>query len=251
MGQFNASRSSGELARIWNNRPDASMYFDSVQSATTPQSAPRVFVPRYRLVFQDHFLGLKDARWNVSTQNSPTTAAIQNAKNGVFRLIIAATSEAERNELNFNDVLPFDTTSGLVMEVGFKPVAGYGANEDFFIGFGTARNNTYASMTRRAGFGASGDNNLCTQSDDTTTDTGLIDTGQDLTAGQWHYGRIEFKSATDIWFSSGSGVPTRVNSSTTFTTGATLVQPILSTGKASGTGVPSLDLDYVAIFART
>lgn len=252
MGQYAPSRSGGELAKIWNNRPDCSIYFDSVLSATQPQAAPRVFAPRYRLVWADHFLGdALDARWNLSTEGTPTTASIQNAKNGVLRIPLAATSEAETNELNFGDLLQFDTTSGLVMEVGFRFPTLPSTNERAVIGFGSARNNTLDSVATNAWFRLEADGDLLTESDDGTTDTDDDDTDQDLTANIWHYGRIEFKNANDVWFSAGAGTPSRVNSGVTFKTGAALVQPIVSVQKSSGTGTPSLDLDYLHIYART
>jgi hypothetical protein len=245
------NRSFAEHSRVWDQRPDSGLYFDPVTTSLGPVGVPRVFVPRYKLQFQDHFLGDSiDARWNESTNGTPTGASIQNAKNGVVRLAIAATSEAELDELNFNDILQFDTTSGLVMEIAFRFTTAVTTAQSAYFGFGSARNNTYASIARRAGFSLNADMNLAAVTDDATTDTGLIDTLDDLTAGRWHYGRIECISASRVDFYSGPSTTVRVASATTFSIGSTLVQPILSCQKASGSGTTSLEVDYVGIWAR-
>lgn len=252
MGLPTHSRSIAELARDWGSRPDASIYWDDNDRGVEPRTVPRVFVPRFRLVWADHFLGdALDARWNNTTQGTPTAAAIQNQKNGVFRLALAATDEAETNELNFADNLQFDPTAGLVMEVGFRFVNAIAANHRAVIGFGSARNNTFDSVTYNAWFRVDADMDLLTESDDNTTDTDDDDTDQNLTANIWHYGRIECISANDVRFFAGAGVPTRVNSGVTFKIGPNLVQPIIGVQKASSTGQPHLEIDYCAVYART
>lgn len=246
-----ANMSVADMIGRCNQNPDSSLYFDGVTSGDAFPATVRVFVPRYRLVFVDHFLGDSiDTRWNSTTQGTPTAATIRDEKNGVLALALASTSEAETNEQNWNDLLQLDTTSGLVMEVAFKFSGAIAANERAVIGFGSARNNTYDSVARNAWFRVDAAMDLLTESDDGTTDTDDKDSTQNLTANNYHYGRIEMLGPNDVRFYAGSSVPTRINSGTTFKIGSTLVQPIISIQKASGASTPRLDVDYINIHAR-
>lgn len=188
--------------------------------------------------------------WNVVDVGDATEAIVADSANGVFKLHLAATSEAEDAVLYHGDNKTFDVGSGLIFEtridIGVAPGTGVCAV------FGMAGDHNLAkdSVTEAAWFRLDASLVMKVESDDTTNDNDDVATGITVVAGVYHIYRIDFTDLTSVKFYI-DGV--RVASGTTFdmsnlTAGEQQMQPYFSLDKASGTALGDMNIDYVKIW---
>lgn len=190
---------------------------------------------------------------DTSSSGTPTYLCVTE-DGGAAALTLAATSELENVCLYFNDVLPFDLA--MIQHVWF--VAKFNAQADavttLTMGLGSARNDTPDSVTVNAWFRVEGSvstSNLLCETDDNTTDNDDKATGTTLTTTYKKLG-IDFTNGlADVRFYVDGA---RVAAGTTFNMSAVTsgqnVQPIIQLQKASGTGVPAIQIAEFGIQYR-
>lgn len=207
--------------------------------------------------FVDDFIGVAGGDifdgtvvWNVVDVGDATEAIVADSPNGVFKLHLAATSEAEDAVLYMGDNKNFDVGSGLIFEtrVDFGVAPGTGVCAVF--GMAGDHNLAKDSVTEAAWFRLDASMAIKVETDDTTNDNDDVATGVTAIAGTYNIFRIDFTDLTDVKFYI-DGV--RVASGTTFdmsnlTAGEQQMQPYFSLDKASGTGLGDMNIDYVKIW---
>jgi len=188
--------------------------------------------------------------WNVVDVGDATEAITADSANGVFKLHLAATGEAEDAVLYMNDNKTFDVGSGLIFETRVNVAVNIGTGVTGVFGLAGDHNLAKDSVTEHAWFRLQASNAVLVETDDTTNDNDDVATGVTAVAGTYNVYRIDFTDLTDVKFYI-DGV--RVASGTTFdmsnlTAGEQQMQPYFSLDKASGTGLGDLDIDYVKIW---
>jgi len=188
--------------------------------------------------------------WNVVDVGDATEAITADSANGVFKLHLAATGEAEDAVLYMNDNKTFDVGSGLIFETRVNVAVNIGTGVTGVFGLAGDHNLAKDSVTEHAWFRLQASNAVLVETDDTTNDNDDVATGVTAVAGTYNVYRIDFTDLTDVKFYI-DGV--RVASGTTFdmsnlTAGEQQMQPYFSLDKPSGTGLGDLDIDYVKIW---
>ncbi len=188
--------------------------------------------------------------WNVVDVGGATQAIDADSANGVFKLHLAATNEAEDAVLYQNDNRTFDVGSGLIFETRVNVAVAIGTGVTAVFGMAGDHNLAKDSVTEHAWFRLQASMAVLAESDDTTNDNDDVATGITAVAGTYNIFRIDFTDLTDVkFFIDGA----RVASGTTFnmsnlTAAEQQMQPYFSLDKASGTGLGDLDIDYVKIW---
>ena len=185
--------------------------------------------------------------WTVkdtSAAGTPTYAVITE-NGGALQLACEATSEAQIITAFHNDILCFDLADIKVMEIIAK-VQGIDAVTTLVMGLANAQNDTDDSVTNHAWFrmeGSASTANLLVETDDGTNDNNDVATGDTL-ANVYLQLLIDFENGlSDVRFYADGA---RVADGTTFdmsnVTAGQNVQPYIQLQKASGTGVPSVEI---------
>jgi hypothetical protein len=185
--------------------------------------------------------------WNVVDVGDATEAITADSANGVFKLHLAATNEAEDAVLYHGDNKTFDVGSGLIFETRVNVAVNIGTGVTAVFGMAGDHNLAKDSVTEHAWFRLQASNAVLAETDDTTNDNDDIATGVTAVAGTYNIYRIDFTDLTDVKFYIDGA---RVASGTTFnmsnlTAAEQQMQPYFSLDKASGTGLGDLDIDYV------
>ena len=188
---------------------------------------------------------------DTSSSGTPTYAHVSPSATGEIALTLAATSEVENVCLSFGDVLPFDIDNLQRFEARVK-VSGCTTDTTIAWGLATARNDTPGSIANRALFrmtGATSTTAVTVETDDATTDSGLIATGATLATVYKEF-VIDFtggKSNVKFYI---DGV--RVASATTFSLAgfSASMQPFFQIQKAANTNVDAITIDYVRVLLR-
>jgi len=184
--------------------------------------------------------------WHVVDVGDATEAISANSANGVFKLHLAITGEAEDAVLYMNDNKTFDVGSGLIVEMRVNVAVNIGAGVTAVFGMAGDHNLAKDSVTEHAWFRLQASNAVLVETDDTTNDNDDKATGITAVAGTYNIYRIDFTDLTDVkFFIDGAPVAT----GTTFdmsnlTAGEQQMQPYFSLDKASGAGLGDLDIDY-------
>lgn len=185
--------------------------------------------------------------WTVkdtSSSGTPTYLCLTE-DGGAIKLLLAATSEEEIVTMYQNDVLMYDLA--MLQRVWWiAKVSGIDAVTTLVFGLGTAQNDTEDSMTVNAWFrmeGSASTSNVVVETDDGTTDYDDKATGATLSSTYKKF-EIDFTNGlSDIRFLIDGD---RVAAGTTFTlasiTSGQNVQPFVQLHKASGTGVPAVQI---------
>lgn len=213
----------------------------------------------YPVQYVEDFLGVAGGgpfdgttKWNVVDVNTATEAIVDDSSCGVFRLALAANNEAEDAVLYHGDNKTFDVGNGLIFECRINVAVAAGTGVCAVFGMAGDHNLDKDFVTEHAWFRLQAADSILCESDDTTNDNDDKDTGFDITAGTYRVYRIDFTNLADVrFFVDGQ----RVCSDTTFdmsNLSATeqQMQPYFSLDKASGTGLGTLDIDYVKIFSE-
>lgn|GEM_PF-1183496 len=198
--------------------------------------------------------------WVKKLVGTPTGASlVTNAAGGVAQVALAATSEAEEAALTWNDNLSIDLTKRALVEFrAALAVLPSAANTSGFIGVAQAWTSGGAlSSPRYAGFGWNANGNLvlyCKDGINTyAVNAALIATPatQIVSDTNQHIFAIDFSNTADVAFSYDGN---RVNAVGSVTWGASssnsLMQVYASVAKSSGTGVATVNIDKVDVYAN-
>ena len=221
-------------------------YFDSVTHERVQPLAP--------CVFYEDFLG-KDTippdRFtyiDVSVAGNTTPLIAADVANGVLRLPLDVTSEAQETGFTWNNQRPLVLNQGLVIEMGVSlqtlpTLLGIGV-----WGVAGDKNAVADTVAESIWFRGDGSGAGTGESDDTVNEKAVIATGVTLTAGQKKTFRIDCTSITNVkFFIDGVGVAT----DTTFnmsTVPTLALQPYSHLAKASGAGLGVIDVDFIRIW---
>lgn len=188
----------------------------------------------------------------VATGGTVTVATADDFDNGVAQLALDNTDEAQDAVLYWGDVRGIDIANDCVFEMraGFSVLPTTGVT--VVAGMAGDHNAAKDSVTEAAWFRWQASAAALAETDDTTNNNDDISTGETLVAAAFHIFRIDFTALSDVKFSiDGACVAT----GTTFdmsnlTAAEARMQPYFSLDKASGTGVGTLEVDYVRIWAK-
>ena len=215
----------------------------------------------YPLQFYDDFLGAAGGSvfdgtyvWNVVDGiDSATAAIVADSGNGLFRLYMDATGEAEDAVLHHNDNRTFDVSNGLIFETRINFVILPTLGSRVVVGMAGDDAADKDTVVENAWFKWSGSGAVLVETDDTTNDNNNTATGVTCVAGTYNIYRIDFTTLADVKFFI-DGV--RVCTSTTFdmsnlATTELILQPYFSFDKATpNEGVGTMDIDYVKILSN-
>lgn len=181
-----------------------------------------------------------------------TVGGASNGLNGYIALALNATSEKGEGSLYMNDQRQFDPTKGLVFEARFNNSVLPTGTAVAVIGVAGTWVDNPDAVIRSAWFKINTGGTVLVETDDSSTDTSAS-TGVVLGTGDWKIGRIDMTNPADVRFYL-DGVDV-TPSGTTFAyaaTGATgQVQPYASVYKSAGTGVATLNVDFVRLYQQS
>lgn len=221
-------------------------FYDSATHERTHPVAP--------CVFSDDFLGTgirTTDTWtalDVSTAGDTTPLIAPDVANGVARMPLDSTSEAQRSGLTFGDQRPFILNQGLIWEarVSLKVLPTLLAEAVW--GLAGDDNSSADAVAQSIWFKADGGGAIVVENDDGSLTNDDIATGTTVTADSFHIYRIDCSTPSDCrFFIDGDSVAT----GTTFdisTTPALALQPYFAINKASGAGLGQLEVDYVRVW---
>lgn len=169
---------------------------------------------------------------------------------GIVALALDSTSEAQLAGIDWADQRPLILNQGLNFEARFRfsvlPTTGAIA----CIGLEGDHNATADTVAESIWFRADANGAITVESDDTTNEQTKVATGTTLTTSDWIVARIDCTDITSIKFYINGA---RVAGSTTFTMAAVAglkLQPVARINKASGSGVGTIELDYIAYWQK-
>ncbi len=195
--------------------------------------------------FEGAALNVTDGKWatNIVGAGPPTVALVSDTANGEVACTLEATNQLQRAELYWNDQFNIDSVKNPIVTFRVK-FSTFAANEFAVVGLCNARNDTYDNIVSNVWFRLEATMDLLVEGDDGTTDTDDVDTLTDVVNGTYLTLKIDLSDLTAVVFSiDGTAFGTTVN--LTALTG--VLQPFIAAGKASGTGTPSVTLDYIDI----
>ena len=181
----------------------------------------------------------------------PTVAGVANAAGGQVACTLTATSEKQDGALYFGDNLGFDVTKGLIFEARARlSVLPSAASVQTVFGLSSAWTDGPDNASYYLEFGATASGAINMRSQDGVTQSS-VSSGVTALAADWKVYRIDASDVTDVKYFI-DGVQVSSNNAISFAaTGANAVlQPYASVYKPSGTGVATLLLDYVRIWAN-
>lgn len=190
---------------------------------------------------------------DTSSAGTPTYLCLTD-DGGAAKLLLDSTSEAQVVTLYQNDVLPYDLA--LLQHVGFvAKVGGVDSATTIVFGVASAQNDTADSVTINAWFriqGSASTSALLLETDDGTTDYDDKATGATLSTTYKKF-TIDFtQGLSDIrFFIDGARVGQSVTHTLASITAGQNVQLFVQLQKASGTGVPYIQLSQVAVQYKT
>jgi len=207
--------------------------------------------------FWDHFfyatLGTSLAAgspWKItdtSASGTPTYAPVSPSACGEVALTLASTNEVENVCLDFGNVLAFDIDNMKRFETVVK-ISAITAGTTIAFGMQSARNDDTDATANNAQFKLVGSTAVVLETDDGTTDTDDVASGQALSTAFRRFA-IDFSNKADVkFFIDGR----RVASGTTFSMAAATgsLQPFFQIQKTATTAVDSLVIDYVEVKAK-
>lgn len=223
-------------------------YDGSTHERTAPVGAP--------VVFYDDFIakGLQTTDiWtvvDVSTAGNTTPLIGADLANGIARLPLDVTSEAQESGLTFGDQRPFVLNQGLVFECRVALSTLPTLLSEAVWGLAGDKNAVADTVAESIWFKADGSGAIVVENDDTANTNDDVATGTTLTAGTFAIFRIDCTTITDVLFYINGA---RVASGTTFdmsTVAGLKLQPYFHIAKASGAGLGVMDVDYVRIWQK-
>lgn len=218
-------------------------FFDSLTLETVDRLAPVVFYDDFlykTLNVTDFWTAI-----DVSAAGNTTPIVVASGINGIARLPLDSTSEAQESGLTFGDQRSFVLNQGLIWEARVTLSTLPTSLAIAVWGMAGNKNAVADTVAESAWFRADGSGAITVECDDTVNETTKVATGTTIVAGEYHVYKIDFSVITDVKFYI-DGV--RVALATTFTMAqvATLkLQNYFHIAKASGAGLGVLDVDKV------
>lgn len=207
------------------------------------------------LFFYEDFLGLTfhtDTIWETVEVNLNTAMAVTtDIGGGVITSIIDADNNAEDAVLYWGDITTIPVNKGAFMEFRARfttiPTTGVAV----VMGMAGAHNLDKDTVAESAWFRLQASASLLLETDDTTNNNDDQDTGEDLVVDTWYTFQIDFNHIDDVrFYLDGSRLLPGTNfDMSNLTDTEAMMQPYFSLDKASGTGVGTLQLDYVKIWS--
>jgi len=233
-------------------RGGVATWFDNVTGETTLDAHP--------VNFEDDFLGAGSSAAFPTTATvgsawikkivgvaPPTVASVANAADGQFAAALTATSEKQDAALYQGDSLAFDGSAGALFECRAKlSVLPSAAQVQMVLGLQSAWIDGPDNASFYCGFGFLGNGNVIIRTKDGVT-TNAIASSVTVLNTEWHNYQVDMSDPTNvIFYVDGQNLAT--TSPITFAaTGANaIMQPYVSAYKASGTGVGTLTVDFIA-----
>jgi hypothetical protein len=177
----------------------------------------------------------------------PTLAVKADAVSGVVEAALTADSQKQNAELYMDDQRQFSLLQGLVFEARFRATVLPTGNAEAVIGLVGDWADGLDAATYSVFVTLDGSGEIICEMDDNATDRSAT-SGVTLVADEWAIVRIDASDPADVLFYVNGN---RVASGTTFAYAATganaVLQPIAGVYKASGTGVGTLEVDYIRI----
>lgn len=220
-----------------------------------PDTQERV-APFAPVTFYDDFMGTdimideagSNGPWtpiDVSVGGNTTPLIAADVGNGVARLPLDATAEAQESGLTWGDQRPLVLNQGLIWEARVALQTLPTLLSEAVWGLAGDKNAVADSVAESIWFKADGNGVIVAESDDATTNNDDVATGTTLTAGTFAIFRIDCSTITAVrFFIDGA----EVAAGTTFDMSAVAglkLQPYFHIAKASGAGLGVLDVDYV------
>jgi len=178
----------------------------------------------------------------------PTVAGVADASAGIMACTLTATSEKQDAAIYCDDQRNFSLEQGCVFEARVKLSVLPTGTAELVMGLLGDWIDGSDNATYSAFFTADGSGELICEMDDNATDRSTT-SGVTLTNAEWAVLRIDATDIHDVkFFVNGN----RVAAGTTFDYAATganaVLQPFFQAYKASGTGVGTLQVDYVRVW---
>lgn len=168
---------------------------------------------------------------------------------GVVRAALSNANEGQYGRIDLGDVLHWCIGHGLNFEARVRlHVVPSAAAVSAQVGICTSFNSDPDAVTASAWFRVDGSGAVTVEADDGTHETSKVATGVTLTTDTWAVLRIDCSSTSALRFYVNG---TRVAEATTFNASADtslLVQPTARIAKATGTGVGTIDVDYIFLW---
>lgn len=221
--------------------------------------------PTFECCFHEDFVGDswvkatdKGDIYDLSPSGSPTTALIANEAHGVYRLKLAATSEAETLAYDWADQGNIPANGPFYLQARVRIPTAITTAQRVLIGLCSpwrANVGSLTSISRYAWFRLEANMNVVTELWDGTTRTTLNAPNQGttaLTAGTgdsgFYFFEMERNASGMVAFRLGDthgGATRSLNSISGGGFDTTTLQPILAVQKDSGTGQPAIELDLI------
>jgi len=206
--------------------------------------------------FMEDFLGkdtIPPERWNyvdVSSAGNTTPLIAADAANGILRLPLDVTSEAQESGVNWNDQRPLVLNQGLVIEMGVSlqtlpTLLGIGV-----WGLAGNKNAVADSVAESIWFRSDASGAITVESDDTVNEQTKVATGVTVVAAAQHIFRIDCTVITDVKFYIDGAL---VAGGTTFNMSQVptlALQPYVHLAKASGAGLGVIDVDFIRVWQQ-
>lgn len=211
---------------------------------------PRLLHHSGFVTFQDDFIGTNlgdqdDGPWTIATTETggtPTVDLVADADNGAVALACDDANEVQRAKLHWGDQLNIEPTKRPLIEMRLK-LWSPGANEFAVWGLGSNQDDTFSDITRNLWFRLNQSSlSLLIEGDDDSADTDTQDTGVDLVANTWYRFAIDMYNLDAVrFYLDGVELSPRID------VGAMSgnLQPFFGVGKTSGTGTPTMTIDYL------
>lgn len=195
--------------------------------------------------------GSNQTPWVKYVTGTPTTSSLGvNRHGGWLEQSLAATSEEEQAAIDFGDVLAFNPLKVRGFEFKVDVTVIPTGNSVLALGLGTARNKDFEALSQHMTFNLAGASALLKFGcDDNSTDTASVSTGVTCVPGTPLIVRAELRDLTNIAiYVNGVQKATSSTFAMAATVATDLMQPFITTYKASGTGVGALNVDYCAVW---
>lgn len=183
--------------------------------------------------------------WDTIDESGQVVTLLDSTK-GEVQLGVTAENAAQSNVFYFGDTLTLNANNDLVWEARVKlttlPTGEGSELTDVFIGLASVHSSTVSAMRTAAWFRCSGSGEIWTDTRSDGTDTGLLQTGESMTAGIYRVFRISIHGTSVTYSIDGTTIGTY-----NFTAGENL-QPYFRVSKSvttANTTTATMVVDYV------
>lgn len=181
----------------------------------------------------------------------PTVAGVANAAGGIVACTLTSASQKQDAALYHGDQLNFDVTKGLIFETRVRmPVLPSATGVQCVWGLSTAWIDGPDNATEYLEFGATANGLILMRSQDGVTQASAT-SGVTALATDTKVFRIDATDVTDVkYFIDGVQVSATGQIGFAATGSGAILQPYFAAYKPSGTGVATLHVDFVKIWAN-